>query len=165
MSSNKTKPTPLEILDEVSHQAAQAAVARRKSTAQDRDWSRALLSQPEPGMARIHSLLTPVDLLVEGAARHHLVDCCHPGVGYQLGQGVTLGPGSRERILAPVMTCPGPCTSHLLVVDSQSSTDGKVGPVASELAHQLGLEVLDAGPLSEDEIRVATSGDPHQQVP
>src|SRR5947209_4467353 len=58
-----------------------------------------------------------------------------------------------------------PASPHLLVVGSQGSTDGKVGPVAAELAHQLGLEVLDCGPLSEDEVRVATSGHPDEQGP
>ena len=54
---------------------------------------------------------------------------------------------------------------YLLVVGSQGSTDRKVGPVASELAHQLGLEVLDARRLSDDEVGVAPSGDPDEQGP
>ena len=67
MSNNKTKPSPFEILDEVSHQAAQAAVARRKSTAQDREWSRALGMKLDARLAELRRNLTPADPPTEKA--------------------------------------------------------------------------------------------------
>jgi hypothetical protein len=55
----------------------------------------ALLSPPKPAMACFHNPFAPVDLLAQGLQRRHPVNCCHPGVGYQLGQGVALCPGPR----------------------------------------------------------------------
>jgi hypothetical protein len=65
--SNRTKPTPLEILDEVSHHAAQAAVARRKSTKEDREWSRALGVKVDARLAELRRNLTPADPPTEEA--------------------------------------------------------------------------------------------------
>jgi hypothetical protein len=56
-----SKRTALEILDEVSHQAAQAAVARRKSTATEREWSRALGKKLDDRLAELRRNLTPAD--------------------------------------------------------------------------------------------------------
>ena len=40
MSTKEPKPTPLEILDEISHHDAQGAVASRESGDAERQWSR-----------------------------------------------------------------------------------------------------------------------------
>jgi hypothetical protein len=67
MSTNNTKPSPLEILDEVSHQAAQAAVARRSNTAEDLEWSRALGAKLDDRLAELRRNLTPADPPTEKA--------------------------------------------------------------------------------------------------
>jgi hypothetical protein len=67
MSTIKTAPTPSEILDEVSHHAAEAAVAARKSTREDRDWSRALGSRLDARLAELRRNLTPPESPVEPA--------------------------------------------------------------------------------------------------
>jgi hypothetical protein len=68
MNTNKPKPNALEILDEVSHHAAQAAVARRKkSTPADRQWSRDLGMTVEARLAELRRNLTPADPPAETA--------------------------------------------------------------------------------------------------
>ena len=68
MSNDTTKPTALEILDEVSHHAAQAAVARRrKASAQDRQWSRELGASLDARLAELRRNLTPEDPPTEKA--------------------------------------------------------------------------------------------------
>ncbi|SRR5580692_7265387 len=67
--SDKPKPNALEILDEVSHHAAQAAVERRqgKSTARDREWSRTLGARLDERLAELRRNLTPPDPVIEQA--------------------------------------------------------------------------------------------------
>ena len=66
--STKSKPTALEILDEVSHHAAQAAVARRKkATLEERHWSRDLGTQINARLAELRRNLTPEDPPTENA--------------------------------------------------------------------------------------------------
>ena len=69
MSTKRTDVTPnhADILDEVSHHAAQAAVARRKSTGQEREWSRALGVKLEARVAELRRNLTPADPAPEEA--------------------------------------------------------------------------------------------------
>jgi hypothetical protein len=67
MSTIKPHPTPREILDEVSHQAAEAAVAARKTTADDRAWSRALGARLDARLAELRRNLTPPESPVEPA--------------------------------------------------------------------------------------------------
>ena len=68
MSPNKPKPNALEILDEVSHHAAQAAVERRKkSTPEERAWSRDLGVKIDARLAELRRNLTPADPPVESA--------------------------------------------------------------------------------------------------
>ena len=63
MSTKKTitAPNPDDLLDEVSHHVAQAAVMRRKSTAQERTWSKAVGAQLEARVAELRRNLTPAD--------------------------------------------------------------------------------------------------------
>ena len=58
---------PLDILDELSHHAAQAAAATRKTTAEDRQWSRALGAQLDARLAELRRNLTPADPPTEKA--------------------------------------------------------------------------------------------------
>ncbi len=68
MNTNKPKPNALEILDEVSHQAAQAAVARRrKTTPSDRQWSRDMGVKIDARLAELRRNLTPADPPAEQA--------------------------------------------------------------------------------------------------
>lgn len=68
MNTNKPKPSALEILDEVSHQSAQAAVDRRKkSTPEERAWSRELGVKIDARLAELRRNLTPADPPVESA--------------------------------------------------------------------------------------------------
>jgi len=68
MSTNKNKPNLLAILDEVSHHAAQAAVARRKkSTPEDRQWSREIGATVDARLAELRRNLTPADPPTEAA--------------------------------------------------------------------------------------------------
>ena len=67
--SNKPKPNAREILDEVSHHAAQADVAARcgKSTARDRQWSRDLGVKLDARLAELRRNLLPADPPIEQA--------------------------------------------------------------------------------------------------
>ncbi len=67
--SNKPKPNAVEILDEISHHAAQAAVERRrgKSTARDRQWSRELGAKLDARLAELRRNLIPADPPIEQA--------------------------------------------------------------------------------------------------
>lgn len=68
MSTNRPTPTALEILDEVSHHAAQAAVSRRrKVTAEEREWSRDLGATLDARLAELRRNLTPDDPPTEEA--------------------------------------------------------------------------------------------------
>lgn len=67
MSTIKPHPTPSEILDEVSHQAAEAAVAARKTSKDDRHWSRALGARLDARLAELRRNLTPPESPVEPA--------------------------------------------------------------------------------------------------
>lgn len=68
MNTNKPKPSALEILDEVSHHAAQAAVKRRKkNTPEARAWSRDLGVKIDARLAELRRNLTPADPPVESA--------------------------------------------------------------------------------------------------
>lgn len=67
MSTTKTPPSPNELLDEVSHHAAQAAVAARRSTEEDREWSRALGVKLDARLAELRRNLTPADPPTEKA--------------------------------------------------------------------------------------------------
>jgi hypothetical protein len=72
MSNNKTKPTPLEILYEVSLQAAQDEVARRKSTPEDRDWSRALGMKLDARLAASREMSVAAGRAAQLANHHRL---------------------------------------------------------------------------------------------
>lgn len=61
MSAMKPKPSPEDILDEILHHAAQGAVARRKSTKRDHQWSRELGVQIDARLAELRRNLTPAD--------------------------------------------------------------------------------------------------------
>ena len=63
MSTKKTTttPSPDDLIDEVSHHVAQAAVSRRKSTSQERDWSKALGMKLDARVAELRRNLTPAD--------------------------------------------------------------------------------------------------------
>ncbi len=66
--NTKSKPNAVEVLDEVSHQAAQAAVARRKkSTTTERQWSRDLGVTIDARLAELRRNLTPADPPTEQA--------------------------------------------------------------------------------------------------
>ena len=67
--NNKPKPDANEILDAISHHAAQAAVdARRgKSTARDRQWSRELGVKLDERLAELRRNLLPADPPIEQA--------------------------------------------------------------------------------------------------
>lgn len=67
MSTMKNKPTPSEILDEITHHAAEAAVAARKATKEDREWSRALGARLDARLAELRRNLTPADPPTEKA--------------------------------------------------------------------------------------------------
>jgi hypothetical protein len=67
MSTKKPKPSPVEVLDEITHQAAQAAVAQRKSTARDHQWSRDLGATIDARLAELRRNLTPADAPSESA--------------------------------------------------------------------------------------------------
>lgn len=68
MSNDDEKPNALEILEEISHHAAQAAVARRrKKTAQERQWSRDLGVSLDARLAELRRNLTPEDPPTETA--------------------------------------------------------------------------------------------------
>ena len=67
MSKKKPAPDPVEILDEVSHHAALAAVARRKSTPRDHQWSRELGANVDARLAELRRNLTPADPPTETA--------------------------------------------------------------------------------------------------
>ncbi len=67
MSTSKPNPTALEILDEISHHAAQAAVAHRTSTPKEREWSRALGAKLDTRLAELRRNLTPADPPTETA--------------------------------------------------------------------------------------------------
>lgn len=68
MSTNNNKSEAHGILDEISHQAALAAVEQRKSTASDRKWSRELGATLETRLAELRRNLTPADAPVEKAS-------------------------------------------------------------------------------------------------
>ncbi len=65
--SNKPKPNAVEILDEISRHAAQAAVERRrgKSTARDRQWSRELGAKLDERLAELRRNLIGADPPIE----------------------------------------------------------------------------------------------------
>ena len=67
--SEKPKPNAREILDEISHHAAQAAVERRrgKSTERDRQWSRELGAKLDERLAELRRNLLPADPPIEYA--------------------------------------------------------------------------------------------------
>lgn len=67
MSTKNTNPSHDDILDEVSHHAAQAAVARRRSTSQERAWSRSLGVKLDGRLAELRRNLTPADPAPEAA--------------------------------------------------------------------------------------------------
>ena len=67
MTTKKPEPDALEILDEISHHAAQAAVARRESTGTDRAWSRDLGTSLDARLAELRRNLTPADPPTETA--------------------------------------------------------------------------------------------------
>ena len=67
MSKKSSKPSPVEVLDEISHHAAQAAVARRTTTARDEQWSHELGVELDARIAELRRNLTPADEPLEAA--------------------------------------------------------------------------------------------------
>ena len=63
----KDKPSSLDILDEISHQAALAEAEHGKSTADDRRWSRELGVSIEARLAELRRNLTPAEAPTERA--------------------------------------------------------------------------------------------------
>jgi hypothetical protein len=65
--NDKPKPNAFEVLDEISHHAAEAAVERRRgtSTARDRRWSRELGAQLDERLAALRRGLIPADPPIE----------------------------------------------------------------------------------------------------
>lgn len=63
----KDKRTPLDTLDEVSHQAALAEADNGKSTSEDHKWSRALGASVEARLAELRRNLTPAEAPTERA--------------------------------------------------------------------------------------------------
>jgi hypothetical protein len=64
---NVGEPNAVEILDEISHQAALHEALHGKSTAEDRKWSRELGDVLEVRLAELRRNLTPPDAPVEKA--------------------------------------------------------------------------------------------------
>jgi hypothetical protein len=68
MSRKKTpKPSPVEVLDTISHHVAVAAAENARPTAEDLRWSRELGVQLEARLAELRRRLTPADEPVEKA--------------------------------------------------------------------------------------------------
>ena len=66
--TTKPKPNAVEVLDEISHHAAQAAAARRgKPTTRDREWSRELGVKLDARLAELRRNLLPEDPQIEQA--------------------------------------------------------------------------------------------------
>ena len=63
----KDKPNDLDILDEVSHQAALADAEHGRSSADDQKWSRALGTVMEARLAELRRNLTPAEAPTERA--------------------------------------------------------------------------------------------------
>lgn len=63
----KNKPNAIEILDEISHQAALHEAEHGKSSAEDRKWSRELGEMLEVRLAELRRNLTPADAPTEKA--------------------------------------------------------------------------------------------------
>lgn len=63
----KDKPNSLDVLDEVSHQAALAEAEQGKSSADDRKWSRAVGATVEARLAELRRNLTPTEAPTERA--------------------------------------------------------------------------------------------------
>jgi len=61
MSTEKPKPSSDDVVDEILHHAAQAAVSRRKSTARDHQWSRELGATIDARLAELRHNLVPAD--------------------------------------------------------------------------------------------------------
>lgn len=61
------KPSPVEILDTISHHVAEAAIARRKTTDRDREWSRELTTSVKSRLAELRRGLLPAEAPTERA--------------------------------------------------------------------------------------------------
>jgi len=67
MTNKNQKPSALDILDEISHQAALAEAENGKSSVEDRRWSRELGLKLDVRLAELRRNLTPIDAPTEKA--------------------------------------------------------------------------------------------------
>jgi len=65
--TKKSKPNAVDILDEITHQAALYEAQHGKSTPEDRKWARAVGAQLEARVAELRRNLTPADAPIEKA--------------------------------------------------------------------------------------------------